>query len=137
MEWFILLMVWGIILIIIFRWFTKGKNNSESTKDNKKWNKKENPSEKGKENIEDALSYEIKAWLKQSIKDYEGAIKDYNKAIELDPNSNTAYFLRWMTKFTVLKQEKEGEKDIQKAAELWNNDAIGWINMYRMRKELK
>ena len=39
----------------------------------------------------DANAYNIRGISKKNLKDYSGAIDDYNKAIELNPNDANAY----------------------------------------------
>ena len=59
---------------------------------------------------------------KTFLKEYEGAIKDYDKAIELDPNFAPAYHNRGIAKYE-LKQYSEAIADYDKAIELDPNYA--------------
>jgi Flp pilus assembly protein TadD len=54
---------------------------------------------------------------KSNINDYAGAIADYTKAIEIDPENIRAYDLRGITKM-ISGQKDSGSLDIKKALEL-------------------
>ena len=63
---------------------------------------------------------------KAAAKDYNGAISDYTKAIELDPNYASAYDNRSITK------EKLGDltgacADAKKAIKLGSNSSVKWV----------
>ena len=47
---------------------------------------------------DDAIAYFNSGIAKNDLKDYEGAIADYNKAIELDPDDTVAYLNRGFAK---------------------------------------
>ena len=66
------------------------------------------------------------------LKDYNGAIKDYNKVIEFEPNFTEAYYNRAMAKF-YLKDYKGAIADCTKAIEFNPNDA----DTYYLRAWLK
>ena len=61
------------------------------------------------------------------LKEYEGAIKDYDKAIELDPNYALAYMNRGIAK-AQLKQYSAAIADYDKAIELDPNFALAYHN---------
>lgn len=54
------------------------------------------------------------------IGDYENAIKDFTKVIELNPeNNSTIYFMRGLSKTLLITEDKEGGcQDIKKAIDL-------------------
>ena len=68
-------------------------------------------------------SYGNRGWIKNKLKDYYGAITDFNKIIELDPNDALAYANRADAKYN-LKDEKGACEDIKKARELDPNNDI-------------
>src|ERR1700757_3886836 len=43
------------------------------------------------QSYETGQAYGARAWCKKQLKDYKGAIKDYNKAIEFQPKFAAAY----------------------------------------------
>ena len=61
--------------------------------------------------------------------DHKGAIQDYNKAIELNPNYALAYGLRGLSKIK-LGQKDSGCLDLSKAGELGFMDAYDAIKEY-------
>ena len=69
-----------------------------------------------------------KGIAKSNLGDYKGAIQDYNKAIELNPNYVLAYNNRGISKIA-LGQKVSGCLDLSKAGEL------GAIQAYDMIKQ--
>jgi tetratricopeptide (TPR) repeat protein len=70
---------------------------------------------------DDSLSdkhYNISGVNKQKVKDYRGAILDFNKAIELNPENKEAFFERGMSK-SKLKDYRGAILDFNKAIELY------------------
>jgi len=65
----------------------------------------------------DATDYIIKGNAKLKLKDYKGAMQDYNKAIDLDPEYKIAYFGRGTAKVK-LKDYSGAIKDYNKAIDL-------------------
>lgn len=63
------------------------------------------------------LSYDRRAYSKFMIDDYWGAIEDYNKTIELNPDHREAYYNRGLCKISLGRQES-GCLDLSKAGEL-------------------
>jgi len=59
---------------------------------------------------------------KYELKDYKGAIQDYNKAIELDPKYAVTYYNRGVAKI-LLGQKDNGCLDLSKAGELGHAEA--------------
>ena len=71
---------------------------------------------------DDAEAYLNKGFAKHVSVDYYGAIKDYNKAIELKPDFANAYVYRGLAKGD-LGDYKGGIQDYNKAIELKPDDA--------------
>jgi tetratricopeptide (TPR) repeat protein len=63
---------------------------------------------------------------KQVLQDHRGAIQDFTKAIELDPNKGEAYFGRGLAKIQ-LGDKNSGCLDLSKAGELGYEHAYGAI----------
>ena len=59
------------------------------------------------------------------LEDYKGAIIDFNKVIELNPNNAQAYYYRGVAKE---KSEEPYCSDYKKACELGENEACEWYN---------
>lgn len=59
---------------------------------------------------------------KVDLNDFEGAINDYNKVLELDPEGTIAYLHRGIAK-THLKRSREAEEDYNKVLQLNPADA--------------
>lgn len=70
------------------------------------------------ENVSDI--YKKRAGTYFQIGDYENAIKDFTKVIELNPeNTSTIYFMRGLSKTLLITEDKEGAcQDIKKAINL-------------------
>ena len=62
-------------------------------------------------------------------KDYLGAINDYSKAIELEPDFAEAYFNRGLTRI-FLDDMEGGSLDLSKAGELGLTEAYNVIKRY-------
>ena len=62
---------------------------------------------------------------KLQLEDYRGAIADYTKVIEIDPNDATAYHERGFAKLQ-LKDNRGAIADYTKAIEIDPNDAIAY-----------
>jgi tetratricopeptide (TPR) repeat protein len=60
---------------------------------------------------------------------YRGAIADYNKAIEIDPNYKDAYFSRAIAKI-ISNQKDSGCLDFSKAGELGMEEAYDAIQKF-------
>src|SRR2546426_461683 len=66
---------------------------------------------------------------KADLKDYSGAIADFNDAIEINPKAADSYFLRGLAKLNI--SDKEGAcLDLSKAGELGNEEAYDWIKKF-------
>ena len=66
---------------------------------------------------------------KAKLKDYRGAIADYTKVIEIDPNYALAYLNRGYAKL-FLGQKDSGCLDLSKAGELGDKKAYDAIKEY-------
>ena len=77
--------------------------------------------------LNSAEEYFYSAYEKGIYKDYYGAIIDYSKAIELNPNYTIAYYNRGVIK-NELKDYKRAIDDYTKAIELNPNYAIAYYN---------
>lgn len=66
---------------------------------------------------------------KQRLKDYRGAIADYDKAIEINPKYADAYYNRGYAKID-LGQREGGCWDFSKAGELGDTQAYDAIKKY-------
>ena len=74
-----------------------------------------------------AVAYYNRAISKHKLKDYNGAISDYNKAIEINPNLAVAYYNRAISKY--FTNDLTGAcEDAKKSASL-GNDASKVIEM--------
>ena len=69
-----------------------------------------------------AETYNNRGIAKVSLQDYSGAISDYNKAIEINPNDAEAYNNRGIAKIK-LGQKDSGCLDLSKAGELGYSQA--------------
>ena len=63
---------------------------------------------------------------KVQAKDYYGALADYTKAIEINPNYANAFLNRGISK-EILGDLNGACADWKKAARLGNEDAAGWV----------
>ena len=71
-------------------------------------------------------AYNNRGASKAKLQDYQGAIADYSKAIELNPNYIEAYYNRGILKF-ILNQKNSACLDWSKAGELGDGDAYDRI----------
>ena len=78
-------------------------------------------------NLQTAEEYFYSAYNKANLNDYNGAIADYTKAIELDPNNSNAYINRGIVK-NDLKDYYGAIFDYTKAIELDPNNSIAYYN---------
>ena len=72
-----------------------------------------------------------------SSQDFEGALRDYNKAIEIKPENSVAYISRGTLKFLHLHDYKGAIEDFDKAIELNPLDTIALQNRARLKSELR
>ena len=64
--------------------------------------------------------------VKDQLEDYQGAITDYNKAIEIDPQDAYAYYFRGSARESV--NDLEGAcYDWRKGADLGDKDAAEYL----------
>lgn len=80
----------------------------------------------------DSNAYYNRGLSKYKLKDYKGAIEDYTKAIELNPNDSNIYLVRSLDK-SRLKDYKGAIEDCNKAIELNPNDT----HAYSIRDAIK
>ncbi len=73
------------------------------------------------------------AVAKEESSDLIGAILDYNKSLEINPQYANAYFYRGMSKINV-GQKENGCLDLSKAGELGYDNAYEKIKEYCMSK---
>ena len=64
---------------------------------------------------------------KRNLKDYQGAIADYTKAIEIDPQYAFAYVIRGDAKLK-LEDYQNACKDYKKAVSHGHQSTAQWIN---------
>jgi tetratricopeptide (TPR) repeat protein len=89
-----------------------------------------------RENPNDAGAYLHRGMIRShSQEDFKGAIADFSKAIELDPNGAEAYNYRG-TSYFWLKQYQEALKDYNKAIQLAPQLTIAYYNRAYVRLEL-
>ena len=68
--------------------------------------------------------------IKDNNGDYYGAIKDYSKAIDLDPNNYIFYLYRANAKISVIPKDFDGAcPDFKKAANLGSKLAEKWVSV--------
>ena len=67
--------------------------------------------------------------IKVKKKDYLNAVKDYSKAIELEPDFAEAYFNRGLTRI-YLEDLEGGAMDLSRAGELGLTEAYNVIKRY-------
>ena len=77
----------------------------------------------------DAKYYFEQGDAKGNLEDYRGAILDYNKAIEINPQYADAYFNRGVVKY-ILKDTNGACLDWSKAGELGHMEAYDLIKKY-------
>ena len=87
-------------------------------------------------NFKRASDYYNRAHSKYDLKDYDGAIADYTKAIELDPNDASVYYNRANSK-KYLKDYDGAIADYTKAIELDPNYASAYNNRGHLKNDLK
>ncbi len=103
-----------------FWWFVKSiqSNSNNSTLNNSSGTDKNSPDEK---------SYCNRGYAKHNLGDYRGAIQDYNKAIQLNPDYANAYYNRGIAKAR-LGDYRGAIQDYNKAIQLNPDDAEAYNN---------
>jgi tetratricopeptide (TPR) repeat protein len=71
-------------------------------------------------------AYAARGVAKRNLNDFEGAVLDYTKALELKPNYGRAYYNRALAYFH-LGNEKNGCNDLNTALRLGYHSAGGMI----------
>ncbi len=72
------------------------------------------------------MSYFNRGWNKDGIGDHYGAISDYTKAIEINPQYYKAYYNRGLAKRKI-GDDKGGCDDYKKAISLGNEQTEKWF----------
>jgi hypothetical protein len=70
----------------------------------------------------DSKTYSQRARIKRDKKDYQGALADYNLAIQINPNDAPSYAERGVLKLIRLKDRPGAIKDLEQAAKLYRQD---------------
>ena len=78
------------------------------------------------DNIKDARAYFNQGLAKYDLQDYTGAIKDFTRAIELNPKYAEAYGGRGLAKYS-LKDKQGALEDLSKSGELGYSTAYDII----------
>ena len=66
-------------------------------------------------------------WIKENLKDFDGAITGYDKAIEIDPNYSLGYANRANVRFEL--GDKEGAcRDYKKSSQMGDKNNTDWLN---------
>ena len=86
--------------------------------------------------VQTAEEYFYRALEKQNKKDYYGAVADYTKAIEINPNDANAYINRGNSKNN-LEDYYGAIADYTKAIEITPNDAAAYYNRGFVKSNLK
>lgn len=73
--------------------------------------------------------YCLRGFAKENIDDYEGALYDYNEAIQIDENHSVAYYNKGLLKLTKF-HEPNGCLDLKKAANLGLEQAKNALKYY-------
>ena len=81
-----------------------------------------------KVHAETSTFYFNRAYEKAENGDHYGAISDYTKAIEINPNDAKAYSNRGITKGIGFNDEEGACEDIKKAASLGSQYRIDWLD---------
>ena len=72
------------------------------------------------------MAYQNRGLAKTGLKEYTGAIKDFNKEIELNPKNAVTYFMRGLIKYS-LGNKQGALDDLSKAGELGYDKAYDEI----------
>jgi tetratricopeptide (TPR) repeat protein len=68
---------------------------------------------------DESEGYRQRAEIKKNNKDYPGALADYNRAIQINPNRAYFYAQRGIMKLLNLKDRPGAMKDLQQSAKLY------------------
>ena len=79
------------------------------------------------------INYFNRGFSKNQLKDYSGAIADYTKAIEIDPNYALAYGYRGYSK-SVQKDYNGAIADYSKVIEIDTNNAVAYDSRARLKE---
>ncbi len=78
----------------------------------------------------------IEVLLNITLKDYKGAIEDYTKAIDINPDHSNAYNNRGLSKYN-LKDYRGSIEDYTKAIDIDPDHPTAYNNRNLARKDLK
>lgn len=82
-----------------------------------------------------ATFYIQRAQSRMAVEDYQGALRDFNEAITLDPNNVQAYVNRGMLNARYLYNKRSALSDFNKAIELDPKDPSGYYNRGALYKD--
>ena len=68
--------------------------------------------------------------MKRMNKDYQGALADINRAIQINPNNAYFYADRGSLKYSILKDRSGGMKDWQRSAKMFRQQ--GNTKLYKL-----
>lgn len=111
----------GVIGNMIYSYFNIKEEINEAEKQEVKFDSpelvKEKLTIKASAKAQTAKEYYLRGNAKSALENYDGAIADYNKAIDLDINYASAYYERGQLRMD-LKMYKQGVEDFAKVKEL-------------------
>ena len=84
------------------------------------------------ENMKNAFDYYRRGFANVELEKYQEAIENFNKAIELDPNSAAFYSARGLV-YVELGKHQEAINDYNKAIELDPNCKIAIENLKKLK----
>jgi eukaryotic-like serine/threonine-protein kinase len=98
------------------------------------WEKTFNVNETGNTGLQAFIDYNNRGIEKYNLNDIEGALADYNKAIEIDPKNSNAYNNRGNLRTDKLNDTKGALADYNKAIEIDPQNAYPYYNRGLLKK---